>query len=954
MNYLKTNYLILVFFISTSLFSQKKWKIDNKISKNATAAVYIPGMDMAAFISGTNITYLPINEGEKVTTSLTDYGSLPEGWNNITAAVKWDNSNIMLFNGITYLMLDITGPTLTPMGDFPGLPKTWGNKLDAAVEWGESQILFFSGNEFIIFSKEEGTISEISKISDWQGLNPSWEKTNSVLNINDGYLYFFNKNKYVKLNTETQEFDESISKSSFGLPPAIKKASLVTKKEEEEEILIEDINTDNWCLTGTPSGASDADLVEDVTKSKGGKSGDSFEDTIPQGTRVKEIKIWGGYVLVGLQVVLQTSEGKTIELPILGSKKGKTKVFAVPEGDCITGITGTFAGSYGNFIHGISFKTSSKKSKYFGSRGKKHFKIDVPSGASFYGFKVSAKNYISNIALKYVAYEGSIEEEEIVVENNATDNTNPGDKYKGAYDDSFTDVKEAAMSEDSMTSFEVLPAVEWLGKGVNILNLDPLDIGGSETKESPIILITSKKMGGPQGRKNIPYGTDYKTVGSGRSSTSKSWVEKFGDFTTNFGIGVSVEVGTPVGGGSLSGSYKQMNKTSLGSEEIYLTQFIDRTLFNLNLDLKWTDRSFKKYRQLLSPDFREKIDALPVVSSYPKLSHKNMSKKRKLPSQILKVRDAYMQMIEEYGTHIIGNVDFGGKFVTSTKISKSTYQTTRMTAKDFKAHAEGQIKMVTVGGSAEFNYGTKNVSSEKSGNVATQHYIQGSNGETVFNTWSANLKESAVPIKVKLLPLYLLLSKIYWPKDKDIEKKRDILKIITEKYQINNGIKPKKSKGGFFSLPKALKHKYTLTIKSINCKGIDSREAGSANEIFGLIHSKYTQPNKKTTYETEWKKNEGGAVSIYMDQSFPLGKKHSVTLKEGDIKGGNFRIYANFKEADDAPNDDDILGDRKIVDYPLSKFTSEPKDYEIKGFIKDGDILTLTVTLQKERIIQFD
>ena len=956
MSFIKKILLVTILLFATTIFSQKKWKLNTKITSEASASVYIPDMDVVAFISKTKINYVPVNEGDLITVNLSDYGSLPVGWNKITAAVKWDSSHIMLFNGITYIMLDITGPTLTPMGDLPGLPKSWKNQLDGAVEWGEEQLLFFKGKEFVIFSKDDGSVSKINTMNTWQGLNTSWATTSSVVNIDDGFIYFFNKNKYLKLNTETQEFVGGISKSSFGLPPVIKKFtdnSTVKNKETTK------VDLENWCAIGVPKGTSEKDLLEDVTKSGGGNTGDFLEDTLPQGARVLEIRVWGNYVIEGIQTVVQTQEGATKELPVLGKKRGQTRTFKVPEGECITGVGGSFLGDYGDFVHDIYFKTTSSKSKKFGRRGRKQFKVDLAGAASFYGFKIKYKNYVSNIALKYVAYEGTVKKEEVIVDNNKNknDSFNTND-YKGEYSDDHEDFMQTLIENQYGAADGQrmnLPAVEWLGKGVNILTLDPLKIGASETKETPITLITSNKTGGPQGKKQIPHGTDYKTVGSGTSSLKKSWVEKYGDFTTNFGTGIGVSVGTPVGGGSLSGSYKQMNNTKLGSEEIYLTQFVDRTLFNLNLDLKWRDRKTgKKLRQKLDFDFREKIDELPVVNSYPKLSYKNMSKKRKLPSQILKVKDEYMRIINQYGTHFIGNVDFGGKFVTSTRISKKDYETTRMKAMEFKAHAEGQIKMVKVGASASFDYGTKNVTGKKSGNVSTQHYVQGSNGETVFDTWNASLKESAVPIKVKLIPTYELLSKIFWPNDKNIQKKRDILRIITEKYQIDNNVKPKRSKGGFFSEPKALKYKYTLTIKSINCDAIDSGEPGSSNEVFGIVHTRYSQPGKKSTFKTEWKESEKNAVDMFKGQPFPVGKTHSVTLKEGDIKGGKFTVYAKFTEADGDFDANDSFGPQKNKSFKLSDFTLEPKDKKFTGFVNGGDRLSVTITIQKERVINFD
>jgi len=954
----------LLLFSSITIAAQKSWELDNNIANGLSSSVFIPDMQMAAFINGTGINFVPLIEGETVSMDITDYGELPTGFSSITSAVKWDNSNIMLFNGITYVMLNINGPSIQVYGDFPNLPTSWGNTVDAAVEWGQSQLLFFNGDDYVIYSKEDNSVSEINSIGDWSG----WELSgvDAILNIDDGYLYFFKNNKYQIFNQESQAFEGSATKlsSGFGGPPVAKKSSgppvanaAPTVKASISNTSSKD--TSHWCLTGTPPGESESDLVEDSTNYGGGSTGEEFEDTIPQGSRVIEIRVWGSYVILGMQTVIETEDGDVVELPILGSKKGKTQIFTVPEGDCITGVKGAYLGDYGDFIHNISFTTSSTKSKNFGLRGKKPFKVELASGLSFHGFKVKFNTYISGISLKFVSYEDNIPID-TVDEFVSSDNFSL-DNYKGEYDDNHEDIMEVAMDAQFFGAGESqrkpLPAVEWLGQGVDYATLDPLKIAESASqykKENPFILITSLKTGGMQGNELIPYGTDYLTLSGGKSSEYKEWNESYGDFTSNFGAGVGLSVDSPVGGGSMSASYKQMNNTKFGSTEIYYTQVDERKMFNISLDMTWRDnKTSRKKRQKLDFDFREKIDNLPVPSSFPTVNSSTMKKGKALPSQIKNIQAQYQAIIDQYGTHFIASADFGGKYVASTRITKKSYEATREKSVDFKASVKAKIKAVDIGADVSFDYGTKNVTGTKNETFSTNQYIQGGAGKT-FEEWDKTVENTPLPIFVKLSPTFMLLDEKYWPKDSKIAKKRAILKIVTDQYLVDNYIKPTRSKGGFFSEPKKVDYKYKLNIVSIKCLSIDSDEAGSSNEFFGTISVDYSEDNFLAN--VIWNKSESNSVNLPEGSEAPINEGMEIKLKEGNTTG-YFEVTGKLTEADKdmgfMGGADDELG-TKSKKINIADITSELKTYKVSGFSNGGDSAEIIFTVQKVMDIRFD
>ena len=962
--------------------AQIDWSSYN-FGRQIEAGVYIPVLQMNALFYGSSITYVGA-DGTQSLNELSNYGGLPKGWNGIDAAVKWDDKTVMLFKSFEYAVLDLDAVTIEYRGAFPDIPET----VTAAVEFGSTQLLFFTGGDsFVIYDKEDQTVSEPQSLTAYG----SWEMTDvdAAVNALDGYIYLFNNGFFQRLNTQSLELEgrpqryapsnrPTNASTASSLPPVATERTALPPTAEREGSAVarnEDIRTSfypgvkkkgvgvkktsldtaSWCLTGVPKGSSESDLVESVTAMGGGSYDEPYEDLVEQGHRVAEIRVWGSYVIVGIQTVLQSPEGEFVELPILGSKKGRTNTLKVDEGDCVIGIQGTYGGAYGDFVHSLYILTSKGKSKIFGSPGRRNFKLNIPNGTSFYGFAINHHNYVASIGLKYVGYEDQIPDEDSLTGAGA--NASFTDKYKGEYTDDHEDYMETLIDAQfgaADGSRLELPAVEWLGKGVDILYLDPLDIGGSPTKESPIVLIASRKTGGQEGKKQIPHGTDYKTVGGGSQHEYKEWVESYADFTTNFGVGMGVSVGTPLGGGSLSGSYRQMNNTKVGSEEVYFTRTVERNLFNLNMDLLWRDRrTGQKKRQKLDFEFREMVDNLPVTSAIPSLATDRMIKGKRLPGSISAIKGPYAEIIQTFGTHITGNVNFGGKYVAATKIKKSDYEATRMSEFDFRAEANAQIKAVNIGANVSFDYKNQSTIGRKSGTLNTNTYVQGGSGETVFETWNTSLTDRPVPIEVKLIPTYELLTRAFWPNDPDIDKKRKILKLVTEKYQVDNGAPPKPSKGDFFTGvgSRKTKYKYTLTLTAIKASGSDDEiGGGDIHEISGSIAVLYAPQETHNKLPSALWHKESDKIDVPKDGQVSIGIDYEETLDETDIDGV-FTVTATLKEEDVSVfvDKDDVMGTKSKTVY-IKDIGDEPKEYSLSGFYGGGTSAEVLFTVRRELV----
>ena len=964
-------------------YAQTNWLLPTTVSSGLGGATYITDMQLTAFVNHTSVVYYPEDGSEPFVAELSSYGELPATWTQIDAIAKWDATSLMLFKGQEYVLLNVNGPSLQYMGAFPGLPGDWGGSFDAASQWVDSQLLFFKGTQYVIYDKNTQQMTTINIIADFAGWDPNWTSIDAVVNKEDGYLYFFHNNGYQQLNMATQTFEGGIIQmsapqsnfgappvapvtppSSFGTPPTTQSTTIQVLTASAVKAVPEDkaeLDTSSWCLTGTPPGQSDEDLIEHFTTMEG-KNDAISEDNVTAGTRVAEIRVWGSYVVTGIQTVLQHTDGRLEELTVLGTQKGRMQTFKVKEGACITGVQGTSNGNYGIALHDLTIMTSSGASQRFGKRGQKPFEIKIPSNTSFYGFKVSSNKNITGISLKYVGYESAIpEDKEEVEEEEVTDrdsDTSFKDKYRGEYDDEFTDFVDDINAESvGFSNLLAISGTDALGKGVDYLTLDPIDISSTLKNVSVFEVLINNKGGGPQNKFQLPYGVSYKGNQRGSKESKQKFVQKSSDYQSEFGRGIGVGADTPKGGGSLSQSYNDMNSSSLGSQHIYLTEHTERLIHTLSSKPYWISAKGKKRLQL-NYDFRAMVDELPVPSNFPIIATKSIKKKKSLPSQVREVEGAYMALINEYGTHYVAEAVLGGRYVTSTRITKQYYLDQRMSEEEFKLAVsapsgkkgkknknsgdddddDDKNKKLNGGGYQQNNSESSSSGSSNS-NFESETYISGSSGKSIFSDWSRDLQNETAPVKVDLKGNYEFLTKIFWPNDKEIDKKRELLRMITMKYIVDNAVIRPDKEGDFFGNTfgdAAVEYK----IGNLKIEVVRADEIDNDSEIYGYIKTEFTQYGENIVKETPKDINRSNSLTINQGQSKSLGGESTTVIKASkSIKGAKFKVIGKFLEADGGGNDDDKLGTQSREVY-LDKFTEKRKTYTME-FSHDGDVIKL-------------
>ena len=522
------------------------------------------------------------------------------------------------------------------------------------------------------------------------------------------------------------------------------------------------------------------------------------------------------------------------------------------------------------------------------------------------------------------------------------------DEYRDDYKAFTSKLMDITWGAATSSSVRPLAAKNWIGTGVDILYVDPMKVNKSKrAPKSAIIMTDSDEFAGNASEYIIPFGTKFESIGQGDTQVGRQLLKTFGEFSTTFGgsIGGSVEV-PMVASGSASASYKQMNNSKFGTEKVYGYKQAKNELYKVAMYLDWIDNhTNQKYRQKLDKSFRDFVGRLKVPSSMPSIEMPS-KKGDKLPSSLNSVKASYKSMLKSFGTHITQSVTFGGRFISLYEINKSTYESARMDQAAFEAQATGTIKGVTIGASASFEYQNYRTEGKSTENFNESSYVTGGSG-TTFETWESKITDAPAPIAVELLPLHALLNEKYFPNDKDIKNKAEILKAVMLEYvcaNMNLPVDVDLDGNSFFKELAPLVYQYEVNIEHLKCKKIASGEPGSENEFFGKID--FFQDGKQTTV---WDKDDDDTTPLSKGAMIPITIRDGYTMELAEGKQGTFKVTANLWEEDTdygLVGDDDNLG-TKTKTVKLHEIGNEPKTIYL-DFEHDGDEAEIKITITKK------
>jgi hypothetical protein len=141
--------------------------------------------------------------------------------------------------------------------------------------------------------------------------------------------------------------------------------------------------------------------VAGQTRIAGGSGGNGFMDNeIPLGARITEIRVQGGKVIDGIQVVYQLPDGSTFEGPYHGGRGGNSNVFRLEADEFVTGLSGRF----GEYLDSLKIQTNLRTSpQYGGPGGRQDYRIDVPAGNQAVALIGRSGRYLDAIGLSYAS-----------------------------------------------------------------------------------------------------------------------------------------------------------------------------------------------------------------------------------------------------------------------------------------------------------------------------------------------------------------------------------------------------------------------------------------------------------------------------------------------------------------------------------------------------------------------
>ena len=841
---------VLLFTFSLKGIAQPLFFLDNKVAEIISAATFDFSKKQVLFFSGNELFFYPFGTDQTVQPQWYKL----EGMATVDAAVSWGEKTALLFSGSSYKMFDIGSGTLA--ADYtlwPGFPPEWNNQLDGAVRWDEQLIMFFLNNEYLLYNIKEQKYIDRNNIANWQGWPAHWvDGVDDAFNAGDGFIYFLRAGEMMPYSMEAKAFlsprqitpvlsaqpaQGNISNPT-NLPPSGGSSSFLPQQNNVNSASTpaatnmnqQPVNAGNagmsGCITGLPSGSSG--FREMQSPIAGDASARSSADNLPKGLRVAEIKIfttkiWGKEVIAGIQTVLKLPTGDRMEQPALGRKTISEFSFMLDEQECITGIQGMRNGPSGNFIYSLQIVTSKRTSQVYGNKmnepGREAFNLIMPPEGIFNGFAGTFNTNMAGIGFKYVGQNmmnetaGTNAGQQVAppLPDNSTVNGNnqavlaasPNipSGVQGEYADDYEDYTKQL--GDAIWSIQPMPGLDWLGAGFDILRFDPLNPNETKNRKQfrAVVVTNSSERAGNKAQYLKPYGTNFGSVNSGSDVDSSSWVTSYQTFANSFAVNASGSVSIPgVASASQSGSYAEMNSTSVGSESIFYFTKILRKIHEIDILTTWMDQfTGQKFRQKLHPSFRADVAGLPVLKSgVPQVSAAQMQKGKTLPSEIEGVKAKYLQLIEKYGTHFASHVTWGGQYISRTEIKRADYEKSRMEKMAFMNTAEVSIKKVTVGRTVEVDNSYGSTSGNNKSVFRRQTYVQGGNGETDLDKWRDKVDLTPAPVQLYFTSYTDLLNPDMFPDDKDIVTKAKLLKVITEKYLVDNMRPPVSGKDDFF------------------------------------------------------------------------------------------------------------------------------------------------------------
>lgn len=296
-----------------------------------------------------------------------------------------------------------------------------------------------------------------------------------------------------------------------------------------------------------------------------------------------------------------------------------------------------------------------------------------------------------------------------------------------------------------------------LGRCYDILQLDPFNISGSAKTTGVFNFYPGEAFPAMDEGETIwiPRSTRYipGSKGSLRASTQTSILYTERDvqklFASTLG-GVAMQLLGTVLPFSLSASYGTFRQERKIEKSVYA--FTKAEYVDYALKIPWESAQGLHLNEM----FRDVVAQLPLTAT-----------------------DDYFNLIENFGTHVSTQVEFGGLVHHRFRLSQSVYAeaTERGANVAIEAQKIFQAKYANERQSSTFQeIADSSEALDFCGGVAKEN----------IHDWFDTIKGDPAPIHLDLMPLYELLDQTFFPQDDQILTKRSLLAEATQRYLEQN------------------------------------------------------------------------------------------------------------------------------------------------------------------------
>ncbi|MGE3820860.1 MAG: MAC/perforin domain-containing protein [Isosphaeraceae bacterium] len=314
----------------------------------------------------------------------------------------------------------------------------------------------------------------------------------------------------------------------------------------------------------------------------------------------------------------------------------------------------------------------------------------------------------------------------------------------------------------------LIPNSSFLGRGYDVVEMDPLNLGETSKSENLIALDVSEgpTRTSPDGSFTIPAGVHHVAIFSMSWETQSSVISSGGEFQREFKRSVEADAGVE---GLFEFSGSNSRREVARQAESRKDSFVYSRAFQQNHRLS-LDLDNPKAPLGVTSEFAEAVADLP-------------------PPDAEDWVERYEDLVNRFGTHFTKEIVLGGLAYQRTSGSSKTFLKSSETEETLKTHAGVQIKALKAGAGYE-------ESTSLAAKTDAEHHLErtalefrGGDGSPsgIDDSWIRSLHERPAIVKAKLDRISTLLTERFFPDDEFIHDKRLLLDKVISSWIASKG-----------------------------------------------------------------------------------------------------------------------------------------------------------------------